>query len=105
MVQGVIFLFISIQRGLENIKKSLEEKGYRVSYVDECNHPVDAYIYVSEHSHSHTNYNDEGIMVNSTMICHGDSNQIYTPKRINAYHKSINDIEMLLSGKAWNGYF
>ncbi|NLU36288.1 MAG: hypothetical protein GXX01_04610 [Clostridiales bacterium] len=41
---------IAIERGLEELKQSLEEKGYNTVFADEADTPVSVYIYKDQNA-------------------------------------------------------
>jgi len=95
----VVFIIIGIQKGLDNIKKALERRGYEVVDVENYGYPVDAIIY-------------EG---NSFQVSHISRNNMpvmglgfrpnYGVLIINSQDKSVDQIEDMLKTRYYNPLF
>jgi len=47
---------IAVERGLEELKQALEERGYKTVFPDEINTPVTAYIYKNQNALEQVNF-------------------------------------------------
>ncbi len=97
------FMIVGIQKGLEELKKQLQNKGYYVVEVEKYKHPIDAYVYIGTRA--------EGVIEGLSI-----TNQFYTGMEsreskglgvlmINAYNKTIEEIEQILQDRVYTPLF
>ncbi|NMA82666.1 MAG: hypothetical protein GX962_02235 [Epulopiscium sp.] len=97
-------MIIGIQRGLDQLKEQLKERGYYIVEVDQYRHPIDAYVYTATQA--------DGILENLAV-----TNQVYTGPEpydsqssmgvlmVNAYNKTVEEIEQILRERVYTPLF
>ncbi|MDK2798678.1 MAG: hypothetical protein PWP27_1171 [Clostridiales bacterium] len=98
-------MIVAVQRGLENIKDKLREKGYDVVTFGEYNYPIDAVIYTGNRLEASfiKNNNIPNLMSQSLGMEHVDRS--YGVLLINATHKTIEEIDTMLKRKTYSPLF
>jgi len=90
-------LVIAIQRGLENIKEELENRGYEVFYIGE-NRITDAVIYKEIEMHPYYEINN----IPSAASASINGNVPYGVLLVNATNKTIDDITNILKTRVYS---
>ncbi|HOA97753.1 YkuS family protein [Acetivibrio saccincola] len=95
----MVFLVVAIQRGLEDIKNQLEQRGFDVVCIENYNYPVDAIIY-------------KGNSFNISCVSRNNMPEFTMGKRaqygvfmINSQGKTIDEIEEMLKNRCYTPLF
>ena len=98
-------MVVAVQKGLENIKELLREKGYEVVTFGEYNYPIDAVVYTG--NNLETSYIKNNNMPNMTIdtMGHEASQRSYGVLLVNATNKSIEEIDYILKHKVYSPLF
>ncbi len=95
-------VIIGIQKGLDSLKEQLEKRGYYVVEAEQFQHGVDVYIYRGIQA--------EGVLENFSVTKQApmagirDSSSLGV-LMINAYNKTIDEIEEILQNRVYTSLF
>ncbi|HYE83091.1 MAG TPA: YkuS family protein [Clostridia bacterium] len=93
-------MIIAIQRGMENIKVELENRGYKVFYIGE-NKTADAVIYTEADAFPYYEVNN----IPSAAASSIDGNTSYGALLVNATNKSMEDIIRIIEKRTYSPLF
>ncbi len=96
----VIFLRIAIQKGLEELRSQLEDRGFEVVGIGESE-VVDAVLYEELDSHPYYEVNN----VSSPVASSSDGNSAYGALLVNTTNKSIEEITGILKRRTYSPLF
>lgn len=100
-------MVVAVQKGMENIKEMLRNRGYEVVTLGEYNYPVDAIVYSGNTLGA--SYIKNNNIPNLTSHAYGVEDTVtersYGVLMINAMHKSIEEIEMILKKRVYSPLF
>lgn len=100
-------MVVAVQKGLENLKEKLREKGYDVVTLGEYNYPIDGIVYAGHGlGESYVkNNNMPNLTSHRQMAGFGDMNRSYGVLMVNAVNKSIDEIDLILKNKVYSPLF
>lgn len=90
-------MVIALQRGLEDIKEKLENRGYEVFYIGE-NRVADAVLYAEADSHPYYEVNNVPSAVSGTM----NGKAAYGALLVNVRNKSFDEIINILEKRVYS---
>ncbi|WHH59618.1 YkuS family protein [Petroclostridium sp. X23] len=93
-------MVVAVQKGLENIKEKLREKGYDVVTFGEYNYPIDAVVY--------NGAGFEGSFVtnnNMPSLSASTADRSYGVFLVNATNRTIEEIDHMLQRKVYSPLF
>ncbi len=91
---------IAIQKGLEQLKGQLENRGHKVSYIGD-NKMVDAIVYRETNSYPYYEVNN----VPSAFTSGFDNHAVYGALIVNAANKSLEEILEILDKRVYSPLF
>jgi hypothetical protein len=100
---GGVFMIIGIQRGLDGLKKKLEEKGYQVYFEDEYPYAIDAFIFNKSLTLPDMDYHDSPVLTASLekIPCQSNKGVLL----ICSKNKSLEEIEEILNNRVYSPLF
>lgn len=98
-------MVVAVQKGLENIKQRLREKGYEVVTLGEYNYPIDAVIYKDYNPTMSFVTNNNIPNLTSGTIGLGDQGRNFGVFMVNASNKSVDEIDVILRRKTYTPLF
>jgi hypothetical protein len=102
---GGVFMIVAVQRGLENIKELLRDRGYDVVTLGEYNYPIDAIVYTGQGLEASYISNNNFPHLISHTIGYDRTDRSYGVLMINATNKSIEEIDYMLKNKVYSPLF
>lgn len=93
-------MIIGIQRGLDSLKKELEQKGYNVVYYDQYKNLVDVYVYNSHEVEGVYN----NIEVTNSSLNFSDRKNMGV-LMINTRNKNVDQIEDIIHHRYYSPLF
>lgn len=91
-------MIIAVQRGLENLKKELENRGYEVFYIGE-HKTADAVLYNEVDTYPYYEVNNLSLAVSD------DTNHAYGALLLNVTNKSTEEILSILERRTYSPLF
>ena len=91
----------ALERGLEDLKNALEERGYHTVFADEMNSYVSAYIYQEQNTLGQQNFHDS---LNSSMMMNTASPN-YGVLLIQAKDKTPDQIISMIENRVYSPLF
>jgi len=98
-------MIVAVQRGLENMKEMLREKGYDVVTLGEYNYPIDAIVYSGHGLDASYISNNNYPHMTSHTIGHDRLDRNYGVLMVNATNKSIEEIDSMLKTRVYSPLF
>ena len=95
----VVFITIAVQKGLEEIKSALKERGYHVVNFGDYNYPIDAVVYRDQLMQL------SFISSNNMPQAESGLRGSYGILLINAGEKNIDEIENILKTRCYSPLF
>ncbi len=98
-------MVIAVQKGLENIKEQLRNRGYDVVTFGEYNYPIDGIVYVGQGIETSYIKNNNMPHLTSEVSGSGHMDRSYGVLLINATNKSIDDIDTMIRKRVYSPLF
>lgn len=98
-------MVVAVQKGMENIKEQLRERGYEVVTFGEYNYPIDAVVYAGYGIDTSYIKNNNIPNLTSEMSVVGRQDRNYGVLMVNATNKSIGEIEYILKNRVYSPLF
>jgi hypothetical protein len=96
----VVFLNIAIQKGMDNLKNTLESKGHNVFYIGE-NQIADAVLYNESDTFPYYDVNN----IPSAASSSAGANSAYGALLVNASNKTEDEIVRILDSRTYSPLF
>jgi hypothetical protein len=90
---------IALERGLEELKQALEERGYHTVYADAMDAPVSVYIYQEQHTLDQESFHSS---LNNSMVSGPDQSGILL---IHAKDTPVDQIIAMIENRLYSPLF
>ena len=98
-------MVVAVQKGLENIKEKLREKGYDVVTFGEYNYPIDAVVYSGNSIDMSYIKNNNIPNMTAHQYDYDNSARGYGVLMVNATNKSVEDLDHMLRSRTYSPLF